>query len=92
MIALRVLIRGRVQGVGYRAWVVKQVAQNQGIAGWVRNLPDGQVEALFQGPEDLVRSLVKKCQKGPLLARVDGIEERLEAIDQELKNHFKVLA
>jgi acylphosphatase len=71
---VRVLISGRVQGVSYRAWTCKE-ATKLGIQGWVRNLSDGRVEAVFSGDETAVSTMIEKCKRGPLLARVDGIEQ-----------------
>ena len=59
----QVTIRGRVQGVGYRAWVEHQ-AQSRDLEGWVRNRSDGSVEALFSGPADVV-PMVAACRRGP---------------------------
>jgi acylphosphatase len=73
MIRARLLIRGRVQGVFYRA-SCREEAAARGLEGWVRNLPDGDVEALFQGPEDRVRDMIKWCYAGPPFARVSKIE------------------
>lgn len=73
-IALRLRIQGKVQGVSYRAWTVKQ-AKSLTIDGWVRNRVDGSVEALVIGEEEQVRELVNRCRKGPLLARVSHVEE-----------------
>ncbi len=70
----RVTIRGRVQGVGYRAWVEHQ-ARAHGIDGWVRNKADGSVEALFSGPEHVVADMVASCRRGPSSARVDAVME-----------------
>ncbi len=70
----RLLISGRVQGVGYRAWMVAE-AERLGIAGWVRNRTDGTVEALVDGEEDAVEELLRACRRGPRLARVDAIKE-----------------
>lgn len=67
------VIRGRVQGVGFRAWVAHR-AQLHGLAGWVRNRRDGTVEAVFAGPADLVEVMVKTCREGPRGSRVDGVE------------------
>jgi acylphosphatase len=69
-----VMIRGRVQGVGYRAWVDHK-ARKQNLEGWVRNLKDGAVEALFAGPEDVVTAMIAACQRGPSLARVDDVQD-----------------
>lgn len=70
---LTLRIRGRVQGVGYRAWLVRE-AGRQGVSGWVRNRRDGSVEALLAGPEPVVRALVEACRRGPPAARVEVIE------------------
>lgn len=68
----RVTIRGRVQGVGYRAWVEHQ-AVRLGLDGWVRNRRDGSVEALFAGPEDVVAEMMARCRRGPSAAHVDAV-------------------
>ena len=70
----RVLVTGRVQGVGYRAWVEHQ-ARKHGVEGWVRNRRDGSVEALFSGPDDAVADLITSCRRGPSSARVDDVIE-----------------
>ena len=70
-----VVIRGRVQGVGYRAFT-EYTALGHGLGGWVRNLRDGAVEAVFAGPEAAVTAMVAACRKGPPGARVNAIEER----------------
>lgn len=71
---IHVTVRGRVQGVGYRAWVEYQ-ATNCGVEGWVRNRRDGSVEALFAGPAHIVASMVAMCRKGPPSARVDNVAD-----------------
>ena len=70
---IRAVIRGRVQGVSYRAWTKKR-ADKHGVAGWVRNRPDRTVEALFSGPVEAVEALLAECRRGPFAARVDDIE------------------
>lgn len=70
-----VVIRGRVQGVGFRAWV-EYTAAGQGLAGWVRNRRDGAVEALFAGTTKAVEAMIKSCRRGPSVARVDAIDIR----------------
>ena len=69
----QVTIRGRVQGVGYRAWTVKE-ARGRGIVGWVRNRADGSVEAVFQGSEDVVATMLEACRKGPRMALVTAVD------------------
>jgi acylphosphatase len=69
-----VTIRGRVQGVGYRAWVEHQAIARD-LEGWVRNRRDGSVEALFAGPADAVAEMVASCRRGPSSARVDAVTE-----------------
>lgn len=71
-VVFHLLISGRVQGVGYRAWAMRQ-ATKHGLDGWVRNCSDGTVEALVSGPEDAVRDFLFACHKGPLAASVKHI-------------------
>ncbi|UGY03688.1 acylphosphatase [Bradyrhizobium quebecense] len=66
-------IRGRVQGVGYRAWVDEQ-ANSRGLEGWVRNRRDGSVEAVFAGAEAVVADMIAACGRGPFSARVDAVQ------------------
>jgi acylphosphatase len=68
----RLLISGRVQGVFFRM-ETKRLADRIGLTGWVRNTPDGQVEAVFEGDEDLVDQAVSWCRNGPSRSNVTGI-------------------
>jgi acylphosphatase len=68
----RVLISGRVQGVFFRD-TCRRLAEHGGVAGWVRNLPDGRVEAVFEGPDSGVRRLLTWAHSGPRLAKVDDV-------------------
>jgi acylphosphatase len=70
---VRVLVSGRVQGVWYRGWTV-EAAQARGLAGWVRNLADGRVEAVFCGPVHQVDAMLDACRQGPPAARVTTVE------------------
>jgi len=70
-----ILVRGRVQGVGYRSWIEGE-ANARGLAGWARNRKDGSVEAVFAGPEDAVDAMIAKCRHGPGMAKVDAIDEQ----------------
>jgi acylphosphatase len=72
-VAVRVVIRGRVQGVWYRGWTVAE-ATRRGLRGWVRNRRDGTVEALLAGPRDKVEAMIDACRDGPPAARVDAVE------------------
>jgi acylphosphatase len=71
--AKRFLVRGRVQGVGFR-WFVEREAHLLGIAGWVRNNHDGSVEVLAQGTRDQLSGLHSRLRDGPRAARVDAVE------------------
>ena len=71
--SVRVRIRGRVQGVWFRAWTA-EAATARGVTGWVRNRRDGSVEALFMGSEQAVDDLIAACHGGPELARVEAVE------------------
>ena len=66
-------VSGRVQGVYYRATTV-EVARRLRLKGWVRNLPDGRVEIVAEGPEDALKALIDWCWEGPPLARVEDVE------------------
>jgi acylphosphatase len=71
--ARRFVVRGRVQGVGFR-WFVEREATLLGVAGWVRNKSDGSVEVLAQGSRDQLAGLHQRLRQGPRAARVDGVE------------------
>jgi acylphosphatase len=71
----RIVVRGRVQGVGYRAWVDHQ-AKRLALQGWVRNRRDGSVEAVFEGAEETVANMIASCRNGPPSARVDVVMEQ----------------
>ncbi|CCJ37157.1 acylphosphatase [Methanoculleus bourgensis MS2] len=83
-VRVRVWISGLVQGVGFR-WAVEDEARAEGVTGWVRNLPDGRVEAVFEGDEVPVRRVVEFCRRGPALARVDDVE----AVREEYSGEFE---
>lgn len=69
---VHLLITGRVQGVAYRAGMKAQ-AEGLGLSGWTRNLPDGRVEAMAQGPEEQLQDLLTWCHRGPPAARVNDV-------------------
>ena len=68
------VVRGRVQGVGFR-WFVEREAKTLGISGWVRNNSDGSVQVLATGARDQLSALRSRLQQGPRAARVDDVEE-----------------
>jgi acylphosphatase len=76
----QVTITGRVQGVGYRAWVEHR-ARADNLEGWVRNRRDGSVEALFAGPADIVSEMVASCRRGPSSARVASVTDEAASPD-----------
>ncbi|SRR6266404_3326567 len=76
----QVTIRGRVQGVGYRAWVDHHATLRH-LEGWVRNRRDGSVEALFAGPADVVSAMIASCRRGPSSARVEAVQEEAATSD-----------
>ncbi|MBK9586678.1 MAG: acylphosphatase [Alphaproteobacteria bacterium] len=83
----RLKIFGRVQGVGYRAWMV-QTATEMDLTGWVRNREDGSVEAVVTGDDEAVRKLIASCYDGPKTSKVetisvsDGLDELLTVFEQ----------
>jgi acylphosphatase len=77
----RLIVTGRVQGVGYRDWAIA-AGQRLGLAGWVRNRRDGSVEALIVGEEQAVGEMIAACQRGPQMARVDAVD--VEPVDLDV--------
>jgi acylphosphatase len=77
-IAVRLIVRGRVQGVGFRWWA-REEAGRLGLDGWVRNLADGSVELLAAGPETVVVEFIESCRSGPRGARVSSVERHAAA-------------
>ena len=70
-----VIVRGQVQGVGYRAFVEHE-AHRRGLHGWVRNRRDGSVEAVFAGPRAAVEAMVVTCRRGPTSAQINALDHR----------------
>ena len=83
-----VLITGWVQGVFFRQRT-KQEAQSRGVKGWIRNLDDGRVEAVFEGEENAVKEMVDFSKQGPRGAKVTNVEVALEEFSGEF-NDFRV--
>ena len=76
-VARRFLVSGRVQGVGFR-WFAKDAADREGVTGWVRNLPDGRVEALLEGELDAVTRVERALRSGPPGARIETVHVDVE--------------
>ena len=81
---VRVVVSGRVQGVGFRAWLAPQAA-TRGVSGWVRNRWDGSVEALFSGEASAVEAMIAACRTGPSWATVEGVTVAEAVADRELR-------
>jgi len=77
---LNIIIRGRVQGVGFRTWA-ELTALELGVEGWVRNCRDGSVEAMLAGPEEVVLTMVELCRQGPPGAKVEAVDQREAGAD-----------
>jgi acylphosphatase len=77
-------IEGRVQGVFYRAFT-RNLAAKLGISGWVRNLYDGRVEAVFEGSREQIEKAIEGCRKGPVGSSVSNIDVRWEESEGEYK-------
>ncbi len=80
-----VIISGRVQGVFFRA-ETQRAAHRLGVSGWVRNRPDGSVEALFEGPSRMVQQAVDWCWQGPPMAKVSDVKIEWQAFAGEFEN------
>ncbi|MDR2700214.1 MAG: acylphosphatase [Nitrososphaerota archaeon] len=89
-VRVHVYIVGKVQGVFFRQNVKRQ-AQNCGVYGWVSNLPDGRVEAVFEGEEVAVKKVVDYCRHGPSFAKVDHVEVFFEDYTGEFL-FFRIVA
>lgn len=76
-VRVHVLVSGKVQGVFFRQ-KTKQQAQSLGVNGWVRNLPDGRVEAVFEGEEEQVKMIIDFCKHGPSRAKVTNVDVTME--------------
>ena len=87
IVARSVLVTGRVQGVFFRAWTQGQ-ARELGISGWIRNCPDGSVEAHLVGDEDAVARMVERMRRGPSDARVDVLT--VEEAEPETTGRFEL--
>jgi acylphosphatase len=85
-----VYVSGDVQGVFFRD-STRQKAHQLGLSGWVKNLPDGRVEALFEGPSQEVREMVRWCEQGPPHAAVENVEVGSDTAREDVFSGFEVL-
>lgn len=88
---LHLLIEGRVQGVWFRA-STRRAAEELGVVGWVRNLPDGRVEVLAEGTSEQIDRLLEYCKHGPPLAEVSHVEIERGPAQGDLGERFRVTA
>jgi acylphosphatase len=88
-VAVKARIYGNVQGVGYRSYIGR-VAERLGLAGWIKNLADGSVEAIFQGDKDSVDKGIEFCSKGPPFSKVEGLTVEPHTFDKFLDT-FRVM-
>lgn len=77
-VSAHVFVTGKVQGVYYRQKTM-ETAQSHGVTGWVRNLPDGRVEAVLEGDESGVKSVIEWCKIGPPKAQVENVDTKFES-------------
>ena len=88
--ALQLYIEGRVQGVGYRQWMLS-LARQIGICGWVRNIANGQVHALLVGTDVQLAQLVEQCRRGPALAKVLRVNSQVVPVPQIKPTTFQII-
>ena len=82
MVRAHVFISGWVQGVGYRYWT-RSEASKLSLTGWVRNLPNGKVEAVFEGPKEKVGEMIEKCREGPVWTGNNEVEVKWKKASKE---------
>jgi acylphosphatase len=83
------IIRGRVQGVGFR-WFVTREAERLELGGFVRNLPDGSVEVVSQGSDAALQALERELRRGPPHARVESVEQLHVPLELEIPGSFDI--
>lgn len=82
MTQANILVSGFVQGVGFRHYV-RSKAKELGLSGWVKNVPDGSVNAIFQGPKEKIEEIIKDCKKGPFLSEVERVDVKWEKTEEK---------
>lgn len=89
MVRAHVFISGWVQGVGFRYWA-RSEASKLGLTGWVRNISDGRVEAVFEGPKEQVEEMIEKCQEGPRWTGKNRVEVEWKEASKEF-SEFEIM-
>ena len=89
MAAMRFLVRGAVQGVGFR-WFAALEARRLALVGWAANLPDGRVEVVARGSETALAQLERALRRGPPAARVDGVNKSVSPHELDHVNSFEI--
>jgi acylphosphatase len=84
LVCMHLIVKGRVQGVGFRDFTFRAAVKIGGLSGWVRNLDNGDVEILVQGLRSKIQELIVFCQQGPALARVDSVDQEQVQNDSAL--------
>jgi acylphosphatase len=87
---IRYLVSGAVQGVGFR-WFVARHARSLGLAGYARNLPDGRVEVVVSGPDDVIPALERLLHAGPANAQVEGVERSATPVPVAAGKSFDIM-
>lgn len=90
MIVLHIIVRGRVQGVGFR-WFVRERARELGLGGWIRNNPDGSVEVVASGPDESLTRFLEEVRRGPPGARVSRLDEVPTAPTPAVTDSFQIV-
>jgi acylphosphatase len=90
MTGIRYLVSGSVQGVGFR-WFVARHARNLGLAGYARNLPDGRVEVVVSGPDEVLPALEQLLRAGPANAQVDNVERSADPMPVRTGHSFDIM-
>lgn len=87
---VHVFISGFVQGVGFRRFILRQ-AQDLRLTGWVKNLPDNRVEAVFQGSKEKIDQMIAICEKGPFLSEVKEVVAEWEEVSVKTFKSFEIV-
>jgi len=84
----RIIISGRVQGVGFREFLIKEASIIGGLVGYAKNLKNGNIEVIVSGTDDKIKKFVERCKRGPLLAAVKSVDVEDVDIDETYDSFF----